>query len=61
MCLAVPKKSFPIPISLILSKDPALLLEVHPLLVHSTFNESDYVYDHIFNYSREHMLMLIHL
>ena len=53
-------QSFPIPISLIFSKDPALLLEVGPLVTHSTFSESGYVYDHIFNYSREHMLMLIH-
>lgn len=56
-----PPKSFPIPISLIFSKDPALLLEVGPLITHSTFIASDYVYDHIFNYSKEHMLMLIHL
>lgn len=56
-----PPKSYPIPVSLIFSKDPAPLLELGPLVTHSTFSASDYVYDHIFNYSREHMLMLIHL
>lgn len=56
-----PPKSFPIPISLTFSKGAALLLEVGALVTHPTFSESDYVYDHIFNYSREHMLMLIHL
>lgn len=54
-------KGFLIPIALIFPRAAALLLSVGPLVTHSTFSESDYVYDHIFNYSREHMLMLIHL
>lgn len=55
-----PPKSLPVPISLIFSKDPGLLLDVGLLVTHSTFSESGSVCDHIFNYSREHMLTLIH-
>lgn len=60
MGLQIPKE-FSNSHSLIFLKDSVLLLEVGPLVTHSTFSESDYVYDHIFNYFRKHMSMLIHL
>lgn len=54
-------KSSPIAAALIFSKDlVTLVLEVGLLVTYSTFSESVYAYDHILNFSREHLLKLIH-